>query len=305
MEDIDESDRFSLFEKLEQFNLMYVKLEIFLYLDYRTLHTCRQVSSEWNDFIQNEIWKLRKTHMISLLNKNWKSQNFYKQSINCNLNSGFYIVADAQNIGIGTKVSTAILLNIEKKTKTAEFVITLNDLIWDLMDEPENDIHDEHINDVQVDMTDKVIVAVAGSGLVKIWDRDTKTVLFSGAPHGHDAVLGVRIINNFIVTGGNEGGLAAYTVHSDNNGVDLVYNNRSAVASVAHLDSDGVRVLVGTHVNMVMWDFSERSAPVQVSSVDSGQVCCCVMSYPHAFCTGLFINHGLQVWNMVTRNKIR
>ena len=305
MEDIDESDRFSLFEKLEQFNLMYVKLEIFLYLDYRTLHTCRQVSSEWNDFIQNEIWKLRKKHMRSLLNKNWKSQNFYKQSINCNLNSGFYIVADAQNIGIGTKVSTAILLNIEKKTKTAEFVITLNDLIWDLMDEPENDIHDEHINDVQVDMTDKVIVAVAGSGLVKIWDRDTKTVLFSGAPHGHDAVLGVRIINNFIVTGGNEGGLAAYTVHSDNNGVDLVYNNRSAVASVAHLDSDGVRVLVGTHVNMVMWDFSDRSAPVQVSSVDSGQVCCCVMSYPHAFCTGLFINHGLQVWNMVTRNKIR
>ena len=285
-EDVEESDKSSLFKNLKQHHLIYGK--IFLYLDYKTLHKCRQVCSEWNDFIQIEIWKLKKKHMIGLLNKNWKSQNFKKKSINLN-NSDLYVVSRLlRRALIGTKASEEILLNIEKN-KIAELV-TLNNLIQDMY---------------MVDMSDKAIVATAGN-LMKIWDRDTKTVLYSGAPHGHVSIGWARITHDFIVIGSIEGGLAAYTVHSDNNGVDLVYNNRNAMAEMlTHLDSDGVMVLVGTHVRMVLWDFSDRSAPVQVSSVDSGRVCCCVISYPHAFCTDLVFNRGLQVWNMVTRVKIR
>ena len=29
------------------------------------------------------------------------------------------------------------------------------------------------------------------------------------------------------------------------------------------------------------------------------------MSHPFAFCTGLFINYGVQVWDMVKQVKIR
>ena len=298
-EDVEESE---LFKNLKQHHLIYGK--IFLYLDHRTLHDCRQVCKEWNDFIQIEIWKLKKKHMIGLLNKNWKSQNFTKKSINLN-NSDFDVVSHLlESAQIGTKASEEILLNIEKN-KTAELV-TLNDLIQDL----EQDLMDNEFVDMvdfdMVDMSDKAIVATAGS-LIKICDRDTKTVLYSGAPYGYDdSIVCARITHDFIVSGSSQGGLAAYTVHSDNNGVDLVYYNRSAMAEkLTHLDSDGVRVLVGTHVNMVLWDFSDRSAPVQVSSVDSGRVDCCVISYPHAFCTDLLCNQGLQVWNMVTRVKIR
>ena len=75
--------------------------------------------------------------------------------------------------------------------------------------------------------------------------------------------------------------------------------------AISHMDSDGTRVLVGTERELVLWDFSERSAPQIQSRVRSGQVCCCVMSFPHAFCTGLFLNYGVQVWDMEKQEKIR
>ena len=85
----------------------------------------------------------------------------------------------------------------------------------------------------------------------------------------------------------------------------LEYRQTNLHSALNHIDSDGRYVLVGTETEMVLWDFSVRSRPSRVTSVPAGQVCCCVMSYPYAFCSGLFINYGVQVWNIVEGTKIR
>ena len=42
--------------------------------------------------------------------------------------------------------------------------------------------------------------------------------------------------------------------------------------AVSHMDSDGVRVLVGTERTMALWDCSTRDQPSLSSSVPCGQV---------------------------------
>ena len=78
--------------------------------------------------------------------------------------------------------------------------------------------------------------------------------------------------------------------------------------AISHIDSDGTRVLVGTERDLVVWDFSERAAPQIQSRVRSGQVCCCVMSFPHAFCicTGVSKSkQAIHVWDMEKKEIIR
>ena len=170
-------------------------------------------------------------------------------------------------------------------------------------DEEDEEYYDIGHTDVQLDMTEAHMVTVSGCGNVNVVSRVTDQVLYSGFPHGNDTVLGVRVIGDFAVTGGSKGSLAAYTLAPDK--VDQVYCRMNVHHAISHIDSDGVRVLVGTEAEMVMWDFSERGKPSLLSTVDCGQVCCCVMSYPYAFCTGLFVNYGVQVWDMVSKVKIR
>jgi len=115
------------------------------------------------------------------------------------------------------------------------------------------------------------------------------------------------------VTGGSSGSIASYSLlpnqkkfnHKSQYRVNCDWFKKDLHEALNHMDSDGTRVLVGTESEMVLWDFSVRSEPKRETSVRCGQVCCCVMSYPYAFCTGLFINYGVQVWNIQTGVKIR
>ena len=46
----------NIFELLDRKNLYLIKLDIFSRLDYRSLHTARQVCREWNQFVLDEFW---------------------------------------------------------------------------------------------------------------------------------------------------------------------------------------------------------------------------------------------------------
>ena len=41
------------------------------------------------------------------------------------------------------------------------------------------------------------------------------------------------------------------------------------------------------------------------SVVPAGHVCCCVLSFPLAACTGLMSTRGLQLWHLPSRTKLR
>ena len=61
----------------------------------------------------------------------------------------------------------------------------------------------------------QVIVTVTGSGAVSVWDRGSLALLYTHRPHGRDNVLGVRVVADFIVTGGSLGSIATYSLIKD------------------------------------------------------------------------------------------
>ena len=58
----------------------------------------------------------------------------------------------------------------------------------------------------------------------------------------------------------------------------------------------GDHVLVGTDRDLHLWGVQDRIAPKLVTTVPAKHVCCCVLFYPHAACTGLVLKQGLQVY---------
>jgi len=148
---------------------------------------------------------------------------------------------------------------------------------------------------VQLDMTEEVLVTVTGCGVVTVWDRRTGSQRYRGHHHGYEPVLGVKVLGDLIVTGAIQGSLAVLTVGVEAVVLEAVVEEQGQ-SSINHLDVEGERVLVGTDRDMRLWDVHHRKKPKLVTTVPAKHVCCCVLFYPHAACTGLVLRQGLQVW---------
>ena len=184
---------------------MLLKVQIFLKLDYKTLHTARQVCKDWNEFILYEIWKNRKPHVLAMLQKSWKDGHHSTSEINCRSDVGFYLALDDKTIGLGTKKNRTLLID----ASTHEHLEALTN---DTALENDNVFDESVMNDVQLDMTEDIIVTVTGGGIVTVWDRETLERIYTELPHGPESILGVRVIGDFIVTGGCSGSIASYSL---------------------------------------------------------------------------------------------
>ena len=208
----ESEDSFQFFQSFENFNLVYIKLEIFLYLDYKSLHEARQVCKDWNEFIKTEIWSSRLYHCKRLLAKCWRQDvEPHNRVIECPKDLGFYLAVNDKILGLGTKNYNTLVLDPSSGDSLGALEMNSLDAVVDKLF-PDPNVHDEEAQDVQLDVTDQVIVTVAGSGLVAVWDRVSLSLLYSACPHGLDNVLGVRVIGDFMVTGGSHGSLAAFSI---------------------------------------------------------------------------------------------
>ena len=84
MNTIEEGQRF--FDSLDEYNLARIKIDIFLLLDYPSLHTARRVSKGWRDFIDQEIWFVRKKHAMRLIAKEWRENVPTRRFLYCDRN---------------------------------------------------------------------------------------------------------------------------------------------------------------------------------------------------------------------------
>jgi len=160
---------------------------------------------------------------------------------------------------------------------------------------------------IQLDFTDTVIVTVTGCGVVTVWDRATGNNIYRVAHHGYEPVLGVRVVEDLVVTGGIHGSLAILSLDKEGPSVKMesLVSDKDQT-SINHLDCDGTRILVGTDRDMRLWEVSpKRSFPRVVSTVPAAHVCCCVLFYPYAASTGLFANYGIQIWNLESGEMLR
>ena len=106
-------DGFQFFDSLERYNLVLIKQKIFSYLDFKSLHRSRQVCKDWHSFILEEALKSRGSpNAVKTLKDCWSCGSYSKTTIECPKDSGFYICADEESVGIGTKHLKTLVVDI-------------------------------------------------------------------------------------------------------------------------------------------------------------------------------------------------
>jgi len=298
-----EEENFSIFSLLESHNLSFLKQEIFLHLDHVSLHQARQVCLEWNTFIMDRVWgsKRGKIEMERKLARQWRKEEPHKKEFMID-RKGFYLAVDEKIIGLGTLDNKAVMLKVD----TGEEVRDMKCQEEEVMARMDQNNFISEAESVQLDMTEEVVVTVTGCGVVTVWDRVTMEMLYREAHHGYEPVLGVRAVGDVVITGGINGSMAVLSLSQTMPRVKLECLQREeGQRSINHLDCDMVHVLVGTDHDMRLWDMTVRSSPRVVSSVPAEHVCCCVLSYPYAACTGLFASYGVQIWDMLKGIQLR
>ena len=146
---------------------MYLKLEIFLYLDYESLHTARQVCKDWDSFIVREIWQARPEHTRRMLARRWRAPPSLKRVIDCPASQGFYLAVTNRTVGVGTKSRDTLLLSARSGAQLG----VLDSRLGAEADTEGGDgdgagpvatfagmdgVYDDEADDVQLDMTDEV-----------------------------------------------------------------------------------------------------------------------------------------------------
>ena len=299
------STELNIFAKLERKNLHLIKVDIFSRLDYKSLHAARQVCSEWNQFVLEEFWfsNKRRRMMKRRLVTEWKSAEPTQRVYNFPNTKGFYLACDNHTLCMGTRDNRTILLEPSTGRQVASLDCDTRRIEAGAGTEPP--AQDDESRDVQLDMTDSVIVTGTGSGVVTVWRREDLQMIYQDSHHGEQSILGVSVVGDLLVTGGSQGSLAMLTVKTDTVRMEWLDNLERKHSAISHIHSDGSNVLVGTPSGMSVWDCTERTNPVLQSQLQCGQVCCCVLSRPLVVCTGLFVNCGVQIWNFITGQMLR
>lgn len=144
--------------------------------------------------------------MERMLTQSWKTEP-EQRHFDVAHYQGFYMAVDNKYVGVGTKNNKTLLYDADTGTHTSTLTDGSEDRMFWM-----SEALDEEANNVQLDMTEDVIVTVTGSGNVNVWNRRTLEKIYSDKPHGNDNVLGVRIIGDFIVTGGSRGSIVCYSL---------------------------------------------------------------------------------------------
>jgi len=304
-EDCSQKETGSILNLLLLYNLDFLIQEIFLLLDFVSLHTMRQVNKEWNMYIKERVWFSSKGRkfMERKLATQWRLAEPHKTCFYLE-KRGFYLAVDDTEVGLGTLDNEALVLGSQGPLRLE---LECQD---PKLAESNDFVNFEGLSEalsIQLDMTETVIVTVTGCGVVTVWDRRSGENLYRAAHHGYEPVLGVRVVGDLVVTGGIHGSLAVLSLKPSEPRVVLesLVTDRDQT-SINHLDSDGKMILVGTDNDMRLWQVDQRRGfPVVATSVPAKHVCCCVLFYPFAASTGLFANYGIQVWNLETGEMLR
>lgn len=306
-----------MFDCLHNYNLDHVKVEIFMCLDYKSLHLARQVSKGWRDFIDKEIWSARRSHALGLIAEEWRNNEPTQRIIEC--------PSRVRDLTVDDKILLAesflkILVLAPSSGKSIDVIQGLSTKIrgsWDT-------VHGNR------DISSRIIAMGIGHGSVPgqmvIWDRSTLKLLCSVHLPGNEEYLTndeyrtveyvrcVKTVGDFVVAGGFDGTLTAFSIRSilaqeapnqniinDFEGSPLeigfwkftdLFPIEDTVTikmdeKICFLEKDGTWLLVLSNNEGALWDFSSapnlRTKIEGISGRVSGRVTDCALKYPYAF----------------------
>ena len=304
-----------LFDCLDNCNLDHVKVEIFMCLDYKSLHLARQVSRGWRNFIDREIWSTRKLHVKRLIAREWRNNEPTQRIIECPSRVRDVTVDD--NILLAESFKKILVL----EPSTGKSIEDLHELSikihgsWDT-------VHRTR------DISSRIIAIGMGYGTVPgqviIRDRSSLKLLCSvHLPVNEEYLTNfeyqnveyvrcVKIVGDFIVAGGFDGTLTSFSIRSilsreapnksvlndfEGSPLDIGYWHFTDLDTIedtlstkvddkiCFLENDGTWLLVVGNNEGVLWDFS--SSPRQRTMIERSSVNCrvtdCALKYPYAF----------------------
>jgi len=303
-----EEDVWCPLERLEEHNLEWVIQRIILFLDLASLHVARQVCKRWDSYVMRLAWtsKRGRKYLENCLRNQWTHEEPHRRSWLLPRTKGFYLAAEGSTLGLGTIDNRALMIQ-EGSTIADLECQDLAAVARELEEQMRNVGGGNFISEegsVQLDMTKDIIVTVTGCGVVTMWSRKTFLPLYRNHHHGYEPVLGVRCLADLVVTGGIQGSMAVFTVKDEEVTLESLVEEPGQT-SINHLDVQGDHVLVGTDRDMRLWGVEDRTKPKLLSTVPAEHVCCCVLFYPQAACTGLILRPGLQIWDMVRGVPLR
>ena len=332
------SERF--FNCLDNYNLDHVKVKIFMCLDYKSLHIARQVSRGWKDFIDKEIWSARKSHAKKLIAREWRNNEPTLRIVECHNRVRDVTVDD--NILLAESFKKILKLK-PSSGEYIDFVPGLSIKIhgsWDT-------VHGTR------DISSRIIAIGMGHGQVPgqviIWDRSSLRLLCSvHLPQNEEYLTNdeyasveyvrcVKIVGDFIVAGGFDGTLTAFSFRSildqaaPKNGVIIDFEGVRYVMDIweftdlnlieetlttkmdqkiLFMKKDGTWLLVISNNGGALWDFSTRSP--RLKTMNMGilplRVSDCALKYPYAFFArkGQLRGHKfVQIFDIEKKKTIR
>lgn len=328
-----------LFDSLDEYNLAHIKIDIFLLLDYPSLYTARQVSKGWRDFIDQEIWCVRKSHAMRQIAKEWRENEPTQRLIDC--------PSHVRDIMVDNKI---VLAKTIKKTFILDILSGKSVGVLDGIPV----LNASTIHGCK-DMSSKFIAIGMGhgswQGVVVIWDRSILHLLCTVRLPGYekklrkgklkderrekiDYVRCVRIIEDFIIAGGFDGTLVAFSTRSFIQEVapnqehfigwwepgvwnfsDLEKIEDTLVTrmngSISFMEKDTHWLLVISNQECAVWDFSRGLLPnmdTKIDGVSASNVSDCALKYPHAFfamTTDSKEAKCVEIWDIKKNEKIR
>ena len=336
----EEGQRF--FDSLDEYNLARIKIDIFLLLDYQSLHIARRVSKRWRDFIDQEIWFVRKKHAMRLIAKEWRENVPTRRFLYCPRN--------VRDIAVDNRI---LLAKTIKKTLIIDIASGKSVSIRDGIS-----VLDDSIIRTSKDISSKFMAMGMGHGSshgsshgeVVIWDRSISVVpspislcsvklpgcekLESERRNNIDYVRCVKIVGDFIIAGGYDGTLAAFStrtlIHDAEPNQDFLFGRlgmgvwdfsdlekkedtfvKKMDGCIRFMEKDSHWLLVISNREYALLDFSRGLLPnmdTKIDGVSPGDVSDCALKYPHAFFA--LTNEskeakGVEIWDIEKNQKIR
>jgi len=290
--------------------------KVFLNLDPKSLHVSRQVCGQWNKYIKGRVWgsPFGRNQLLKKLKFQWQNGTPREQLLRSQLeyenketeliqiseegendykDKPFYVAGDDEILVCGFYDGKAKVYNLNQSSLEPPPILAVLDC---------SKVEAEHnYNPVQLDVGKDIIVTVDVVGMVTIWKRKDFTPVYQIPHHGENEVLGIKMVGNQILTGGNDGKVALLKYEDEK--VKMIRQMTDKEKNkINHLDSDGVWALTGHNRTAKLWNVEEGEL---VSIVRAGYVCCCALSYPYAATTGMTYNMGVGLWDMIKGTCVR
>ena len=281
----------NIINTLFELDLDEVIQKVFLSLDPIDLKNCKCVCSQWSQFIRNRLWNSRpaKKRLRNRLINQWKFSEPVSNYHDHGIKAVNFVVCDDDIIVCGYCRGQARAYDIS--SGDLKFELECNDQPVRIYD------------GVQLDLGKTVIGAITDTGTVSLWNRSDGSLLYRDKHHSkQELVLGIKVTNEYILTGGADGSLFVLKL------VDGVwkiahkmYENKEGIT---HIDAEGKWAVTGTRQGIKLWDLGEyriveNTKPVLV------KVWMLAFIHPHVFVVGGEDWNGVQVWDIVQSQMLR